>query len=935
MKKAFALLMCLVMAVTVLAACDSGKEPPHEHTFDSTWLYDENQHWHAAACEHTDLESDRGDHVDADGNDICDVCGYIKDHTHSFEDTWSWNESTHFHKSACGHNVKQDESKHTDGDNDAVCDVCTYDYDHTHTYEELWVSVGENGHWHAPSCGHTVDGSELTAHTDENNDGACDVCGENGGHEHTFADAWTTTEDEHWREVTCGHDIPVADKGVHVDENGDTVCDTCGYTPPHFHTFADTLSSDGNNHWYASTCGHDVKKDETPHSGHETDGVCDVCQYVVFRLYTVTVTVPEYVTVITPDGVESLTFIVKEKTPVTFTLRVPTFAEIVSITGAKQDGKPTPDGDYNLYTVKLEGITADTTVTAVGNKLSAVEMLVTDGHASMNIIGSFKYAYADIGFNAPTEGRYMIFSTTHDEVQFGMGEMGEDGYIIFKQVYYVDVTEAGEVELEARYFPWSVPEGGKLEFTYVIAKVDPSITLGSLRADGYTLPTNADVTVYFTAPKAGKYQISSSTLGLAWNDYICDSIVVTATEDNQLMSFTVRYENTNVAYYTFDCDIVSMEAAPLELGNNTVTAPYGSYLAVSVTADQVGTYMIQSQNRFIRFFLWNESTGTMNGQGTTYTAELSKGDMVTLYVSVDIYENDGTDDITDIIAVTYLGYVPSGSGTYEAKVDAMNGFVSEYVASDFLLTALNGEISIDGGTTWQTSVQLSVADYGSITYWVKSNEDSDTVQVTVERIAYEFTLNVGSQTQTIIPGKEYTVFLKGTADEAHYVSYILSWNDTNLSVSFGGSPVTSGGTIERYNEYYSLTMVYNGASSTAITFTLEDPYVPDSGSGSGSSSEGSAVLTVGNNAVYVTVTDYFCAGTTVTFTAEEAGTYMIAPADGELNADVVISDEFTSESVVMPYTFALEAGESITFTVFTTANMTLTEDTIDLVIVQK
>ena len=58
MKKVFALLLCLLLLTITLAACDSGKEPPHEHSFDSTWLYDEAQHWHAAACEHTDLESD-------------------------------------------------------------------------------------------------------------------------------------------------------------------------------------------------------------------------------------------------------------------------------------------------------------------------------------------------------------------------------------------------------------------------------------------------------------------------------------------------------------------------------------------------------------------------------------------------------------------------------------------------------------------------------------------------------------------------------------------------------------------------------------------------------------------------------------------------------------------------------------------------------------
>ncbi len=939
MKKVFALLLCLLLLTITLAACDSGKEPPHEHSFDSTWLYDEAQHWHAAACEHTDLESDRGDHVDNDENDICDVCGYIKDHTHSFEDTWSWNESTHYHKSACGHNVKQDEAKHKDDNNDAICDVCTYDYDHTHTYDEAWTSNGENGHWHLPSCGHTVDGTDLTAHADENNDGDCDTCGYNGGHEHTYKNEWTTTEDEHWHDVTCGHNIPVADKGVHADSDGDTSCDTCGYTPPHFHSFADTLTSDGSNHWYASTCGHDVKKDETAHSGHEEDGVCDVCKHVVFRLYTVTVTVPEYVTVITPDGTESATFILKENSPATFTLRVPTYADILTVTGAKIEGKPTLDGEYHLYTVSLDGLTSDATITVTGNKRLAVEMIVTDGQGSLDIVGSFKYAYEDITFTAPSAGRYMIFSTTHEELQFGLGEMGEDGYPIYTKVYYMDVTEPGEVSLQSRYFPWDVPESGKLNYTYVVAKIDADVTLTSLRAEDYTLPTNADVTVYFTAPKAGKYQISSSTLGLAWNDYICDSIVVTATEDNQLMSFTVRYENTTVPSYVFDCTIVSMEATPLTEGDNTVTAPYSSYLAVSVTATQAGTYMIQAQNPFIRFFIWNENTSNMNAVGSTYTADLSVGGKITLYVSVNIYEYDGTDDITDTVTVSYLGFVPAGtSGIYNAKVDAMNSFVSEYEASDFVLTAMNGDqISVDGGKTWQSSVQLSVATNGSITYWVKSASNSDTVQVSIERIAYVFTLNVGTQTQSMIPGKEYTVFLRGSADDAHYVTYVLAWNNPDLIVSFGGVAITSGGNVNQYSDYYSLIMVYNGTATADVQFTLTDPYVPDSdggNSGDGSSVNGGA-LEVGNNAVNVTVTNNYCAGTVVTFTAPEAGTFTLSPADGELNAEVMISEGYSSEIVTLPYVFTLDAGESVEFIIFTTEVMGLTEDTIDLVISKK
>ena len=934
MKKVFTLLLMLTLVLSVLAACDKNEEPPHEHTFDSVWLYDDAQHWHAATCEHAELESDRGDHTDADGNDICDVCGYIKDHTHSFEETWSWNESTHYHKSACGHNVKQDEAKHADENNDSICDVCTYDYDHTHTYEEAWTSKGEEGHWHLPDCGHTVDGSGLTPHVDENNDGACDVCGENGGHEHTYAKGWTTTEDEHWREVTCGHDVPVADKGVHADEKGDGTCDICGYTPPHFHTFADTLTADGSTHWYAATCGHDIKKDEAPHSGHETDGVCDECAYVVFRLYTVTVTVPEYMTVYAPDGTASNSFILKENTPATFTVTMPDYAEVAKVTGAKQNGKFTLEGQVRTYSFTIEGITKDTAVTVVGNKLSAVEIIVSDGQGSLTIEGAFKYALEDITFTAPSAGRYMIFSTSNEAIQFGLGEMGEDGYPIYTKVYYMDVAEPGTVTLQSRYFPWSVPEGGKMDYTYVVAKIDSEITLSSLRAEGYTLPTNADVTVRFIAPKAGKYQISSSTLGMVWNDYVCDSIVVTATEDNQEMSFVIRYENTTTPSFVFDCDIVSMEATPLQEGENTVTAPYGSYLAVSVTASEAGSYMIHANSPYVRFFLWNEDTSTMNGLGKTHTVSLKKGEKFSFYISVDIYEYDGTDDITDTVTVSYLGYVPGGSGVYTAKVDVLNSYVSEFVASDFVLTALNGDlISIDGGKTWAESVQLSVADYGFISYWVKSNSEGDTVDVRVERIAYEFTLNVGTQTQNMIPGKEYTVFLRGTADEAHYVSYILSWNNPDLLVYFGTAPITSGGRVDRYSEYYSLVMVYNGEASADIQFTLEDPYVPDSGDDD-TPTDGNT-LKEGSNAVHVTVENNFCAGTTVTFTAQTAGTFIISPADGEMNADVVISDEFTSQSVVMPYMFTLEAGQSITFTVFTTDIMNLTEDTIDLVITRK
>lgn len=47
---------------------------PHVHTFAEDWTSDDNQHWHAATCGH-DVKDGLADHVDANGDGKCDVCG--------------------------------------------------------------------------------------------------------------------------------------------------------------------------------------------------------------------------------------------------------------------------------------------------------------------------------------------------------------------------------------------------------------------------------------------------------------------------------------------------------------------------------------------------------------------------------------------------------------------------------------------------------------------------------------------------------------------------------------------------------------------------------------------------------------------------------------------------------------------------------------------
>lgn len=54
-----------------LAAC----EEEHTHTYAEGWSKNETEHWHDSTCGHADAVADLGEHVFGDDN-VCDVCGY-------------------------------------------------------------------------------------------------------------------------------------------------------------------------------------------------------------------------------------------------------------------------------------------------------------------------------------------------------------------------------------------------------------------------------------------------------------------------------------------------------------------------------------------------------------------------------------------------------------------------------------------------------------------------------------------------------------------------------------------------------------------------------------------------------------------------------------------------------------------------------------------
>ena len=135
------LLSLMLIATTMLASC---KPAPHEHSFDTEWETSDTHHWHAATCEHGEIKDSEAEHTDANEDGNCDVCGFERGHTHTYEKEWSYDETHHWYKATCSHtDEKGSNALHIDENKDGACDVCT---GHVH-------NINPAGYCTIPGCG--------------------------------------------------------------------------------------------------------------------------------------------------------------------------------------------------------------------------------------------------------------------------------------------------------------------------------------------------------------------------------------------------------------------------------------------------------------------------------------------------------------------------------------------------------------------------------------------------------------------------------------------------------------------------------------------------------------------------------------------------------------------------------------------------------------
>ena len=348
--------------------------PSHTHTFSDEWSKDDTYHWRAATCGHDAETSGKEAHKWDDGKITtqptetakgvktftCTTCKATKteevaqlEHTHTFSDEWSKDDTYHWHAATCGHDAetsgkeahKWDDGKITTqptetskGVKTFTCTTCkatkteeVAQLEHTHTFSDEW-SKDDTYHWHAATCGHDTetsgkeahkwDDGKITTQPTETAKGVktftCTTCKTTKTeevaqleHQHTFSEDWKSNNTDHWHECECGEKKDTAkhteDAGVVTTEPTTestgvrtyscTVCkmvlrtETIGKL--HEHTFSTEWKSDNTDHWHECECGE--KKDTAKHTEDagvvttepttESTGVrtysCTVCKMVL------------------------------------------------------------------------------------------------------------------------------------------------------------------------------------------------------------------------------------------------------------------------------------------------------------------------------------------------------------------------------------------------------------------------------------------------------------------------------------------------------------------------------------------------------------------------------------------------------------------------------------------------------------------------------
>ena len=447
--------------------------------------------------------------------------------------------------------------------------------------------------------------------------------------------------------------------------------------------------------------------------------------------------------------------------------------------------------------------------------------------------------------------------------------------------------------------------------------------------------------VTFTATTAGAYIISwtaNESTVYAWDDeyeymgYQGSSVVTKSLSAGE----TISYYISN-SYFEEDVEeIINVVYAGfvLETGDNTVSANGAGVSASIINSGdwEDHVYLITAGE--------NAKLGFYNEDGELVyvdSKEILVRDEETLNFVVATIDGTDADVTVSVEIVVYEVDIVVGENTlellpgveYTVNINDLVYFGNYNLVFDSSVVTIlcYGEPMVSETTyTWYFDT-ITIALVG---------DSAATVTVTLNTVVEEVNELVLGENSVYVPIENYWPEMIETVFEAtESGTYVITIADgeQNADLYFEGEYGPEW--IENFPYEFTLEA---GESYTIYVSTLADvmteteDYVDFVITKKSNENE----LVLGENSVYVTIENYFANTVEMTFTATKAGTYVLSAADGEENANVYIEDMYGSEWIELPYEFTLEAGESFTFLVSTSANiMTETEDYIDLTLTKE
>ncbi len=467
-------------------------------------------------------------------------------------------------------------------------------------------------------------------------------------HEHTYSDKWTTDENYHWHVATCEHTDKISSKGGHVDNDGDGACDMCGNGEVHMHTYTDAWTSDETGHWHMATCeGHTtVKGDVYKHFNENGDGLCDLCGYNV--CYSVEVTAPAVV------DAPAVVYVDKVTGTATFEVSVSDLY-VLTATGATQKGEVVNENGENVYTYELANVTADGEVTLASKQIGFVK-LVSEDSVTVTLEDYWSGPRGTVEITLDLEaGSYVLVGESED----GLEVTFMDEYFMDASQFSLDEAGEVTVTLAATDYNYEFEAEDEVEVTYMLLSVPTTdVTMEELEGEGLTFPANVNMNLTFTAPEAGMYVFTSETEGVVWNDDISICVVYAEEAGDELEVFVIAREVEGYSY-EFDWNVEKLVPTGAFVNGESVTINYGEATVLEFTAEEDGTYNFSAANMNTEVKYYDTDYGFMFNAAWA-DMKLKAGDKVVLYVSNNTDEDyDGEDSITDTLVVDFKAPLPS------------------------------------------------------------------------------------------------------------------------------------------------------------------------------------------------------------------------------------------------------------------------------------